>query len=169
MPVTNPSGAVKAGTVAHFAASTAPAGWLKANGAAISRTAYAGLFAAIGTTYGAGNGSTTFNVPDLRGEFLRGLDDGRGADSGRAMGTWQDSQNRSHSHGVSDPGHSHSSGLTMMDDDNGGGVYGAVEGDNAFTTWWVGTTGSGTGIWINADGGNETRPRNVALLACIKF
>ena len=89
MPVTSAASAIKAGTVAHFAANSAPAGWLKANGAAISRSAYAGLFAAIGTTYGAGDGSSTFNVPDLRGEFLRGLDDGRGVDSGRGIGTAQ--------------------------------------------------------------------------------
>lgn len=63
-----PSG-VPSGTVAHFAMNSAPSGWIKANGAAVSRTVYAELFAAIGTTYGVGNGSTTFNVPDLRGEF----------------------------------------------------------------------------------------------------
>jgi microcystin-dependent protein len=51
-------------------------GWLKCNGAAVSRSTYAVLFAAIGTLYGAGDGTTTFNLPDYRGEFLRGLDDG---------------------------------------------------------------------------------------------
>ena len=66
---------VPSGTVFHFAGQTAPAGWLKANGAAVSRTAYADLFAAIGTTYGAGDGRSTFNLPDLRGEFIRGWDD----------------------------------------------------------------------------------------------
>ncbi|WP_228368206.1 phage tail-collar fiber domain-containing protein, partial [Klebsiella pneumoniae] len=62
-----------AGAVVHFARTTAPAGWLKANGTAVSRTAYAALFAAIGTTYGAGDGFNTFNLPDLRGEFIRGF------------------------------------------------------------------------------------------------
>ena len=78
---------VPSGTVFHFAGQTAPAGWLKANGAAVSRTAYAALFAAIGTTYGAGDGRSTFNLPDLRGEFIRGWDDGRGIDRGRALGS----------------------------------------------------------------------------------
>jgi microcystin-dependent protein len=55
--------------VQFYAADTAPAGWVKANGAALSRTTYAELFAAIGTTFGAGNGSTTFNLPYMRGEF----------------------------------------------------------------------------------------------------
>ncbi len=74
------------GEVAYFAMSSAPSGWLKANGAAISRTTYSALFAAIGTTFGAGDGSTTFNVPDLRGEFIRGFDDSRGVDSGHSLG-----------------------------------------------------------------------------------
>lgn len=57
-----------------FAGSTAPAGWLLCNGAAVSRTSYPELFAAIGTTYGAGNGSSTFNLPDLRGRVPVGRD-----------------------------------------------------------------------------------------------
>ena len=73
------------GTVAFFARSGAPTGWLKCNGAAISRTDYADLFDSIGTTYGTGDGSTTFNLPDLRGEFLRCWDDGRGVDTGRSL------------------------------------------------------------------------------------
>ena len=63
---------VAAGAVIFAARTTAPAGYLKANGAAVSRTVYAALFAAIGTTFGAGDGSTTFNLPDLRGQFMRG-------------------------------------------------------------------------------------------------
>lgn len=80
---------VPSGAVMTFAMNTAPTGWLKANGAAVSRTTYAALFSAIGTTFGVGNGSTTFNLPDLRGEFMRGWDDGRGVDSGRAFGSAQ--------------------------------------------------------------------------------
>lgn len=60
------------GAILAFGGATAPAGWMICNGAAISRTTYAALFAAIGTAFGAGDGSTTFNIPDLRGEFLRG-------------------------------------------------------------------------------------------------
>lgn len=70
-----------AGIVSWYAASTAPEGWLKCNGAAVSRTTYATLFNAIGTTFGAGDGSTTFNLPDLRAQFIRGWDDSRGVDT----------------------------------------------------------------------------------------
>ena len=94
-------GMVPSGTVLYFAGRTAPAGWLKANGAAVSRTAYAALFAAIGTTYGAGDGRTTFNLPDLRGEFIRGWDDGRGVDAGRVFGSAQAHALQSHQHGLS--------------------------------------------------------------------
>lgn len=60
------------GMVVDFGTSVVPTGWLLCNGAAVSRTTYAALFAAIGTTFGAGDGSTTFNVPDCRGLFRRG-------------------------------------------------------------------------------------------------
>ena len=78
-----------AGRIAWFATSTNPIGWLVANGQAVSRTTYSRLFAAIGTSYGSGNGTTTFNLPDLRGEFIRGADLGRGVDPGRQQGTVQ--------------------------------------------------------------------------------
>lgn len=161
MPVTYAASNIKAGTVAHFAASTAPAGWIKANGAAVSRTTYAALFLAIGTTYGAGDGSTTFNVPDLRGEFVRGLDDGRGVDSGRALGASQTDAMQGHFHGVA--GQS-SAGPT--------GTAGSV----AFGTPAASQTVAGAATAASTDGTNgtprtaaETRPRNQALLACIKF
>ena len=93
-------GMVPSGAVLYFSGRTAPAGWLKANGAAVSRTAYAALFAAIGTTYGAGDGRTTFNLPDLRGEFIRGWDDGRGVDAGRVFGSAQAHALQSHQHGL---------------------------------------------------------------------
>lgn len=60
------------GTVLPFAGSTAPEGWLLCDGTAKSRTTYANLFAVISTTYGVGDGSTTFNIPDMRGVFPRG-------------------------------------------------------------------------------------------------
>ena len=84
-----PTPGVPSGAVMSFAMSTAPSGWIECNGSAVSRTTYADLFAAIGTTYGSGDGSTTFNLPDLRGEFVRGWDHGRGIDSGRALGSAQ--------------------------------------------------------------------------------
>jgi microcystin-dependent protein len=149
------------GEVCFFGMTTAPAGFLKANGAAVSRSTYAALFTAIGTTYGAGNGSTTFNLPDLRGEFPRGWDDGRGVDSGRAIGTAQ---------------------LDAFQNFTGtlGGSQDALSGDGAFSN-----NGSVSGQRPNngtasrqsvtldpslvARTATETRPRNVALLACIKF
>jgi microcystin-dependent protein len=137
---------VAAGSVISYAASTAPTGWLKANGAAISRTTYSVLFAAIGTTYGAGDGSTTFNIPELRGEFIRGLDDGRGVDTGRALGSYQADSFASHTHGL-DIYTLGSMGLA------GGGDSSVYRG--SANTYAV--------------GGSETRPRNVALLACIKY
>lgn len=81
--------AVPAGVCVPFGGEKAPAGWLSCNGAAVSRTAYAQLFDAIGTIYGEGDGSSTFNLPDMRGEFLRGLDEGRGVDVGRVIGSYQ--------------------------------------------------------------------------------
>ena len=77
-----------AGIVSAFAGDTAqiPSGYLLCNGAAISRTDYAALFAAIGTIYGTGDGSTTFNLPDFRGKFLRGYLDGTSAALDTAQG-----------------------------------------------------------------------------------
>lgn len=152
--LSNAPNPIVAGTVAYFGMNSAPTGWLKANGAAVSRTAYAALFAAIGTTYGVGNGSTTFALPDLRGEFLRSWDDGRGVDSARGIGTAQSSQNLSHSHSL--PGYLAST-YTVYDGD--------LDGSTRATGYDKTTIGNGT----NAEGGSEARPRNVALLACIKF
>ena len=78
---------VPPGTVVAFAGSTPPPGWLLCNGSAVTRTQYSTLFAAIGTAHGIGNGSTTFNLPDYRGRFLRGKDGGVGRDPDRATRT----------------------------------------------------------------------------------
>jgi len=78
-----------AGSVMSFASSTPPSGWVECDGSALSRPTYADLFTAIGTTYGTGDGSATFNIPDFRGEFLRGWDNGRGLDQGRTFGSSQ--------------------------------------------------------------------------------
>lgn len=141
-----------AGLVATFARSTAPTGWLKANGAAVSRTAYADLYAAIGTRFGAGDGINTFNLPDLRGEFIRGWDDGRGVDSGRALGSAQGQLIESHDHGM-DPYKQVNANILQP-------VTGGAE---------LSSVGVGGTVRTKATGGSETRPRNVALLYCIKF
>ena len=77
---------VPAGCVLPYAGATAPDGWLFCHGQAVSRTTYADLFAAIGTAYGPGDGSTTFNLPDLRGRVAAGRDDMGGTDAGRLAG-----------------------------------------------------------------------------------
>lgn len=138
--------AVPSGAVLYFAGKTAPSGWLKANGAAVSRSTYAALFAAIGTTYGTGDGRSTFNLPDLRGEFVRGWDDGRGVDNGRSLGSAQADEFKAHTHG----------GVPQRagDSDRGGAVS------------WFSIDGIGQ---TESTGGSETRPRNIALLACIKI
>lgn len=144
--------ATPAGAVQYFAMQSAPVGWLKANGAEVSRATYANLFAAIGTHYGVGDGATTFNLPDLRGEFLRGLDEGRGIDLNRSIGTFQGDALRSHSHSF--------------------GVYRSVNagiGDNINGGAELSAVGVGGEVFGGAFGGNETRPRNIALLACIKI
>jgi phage-related tail fiber protein len=152
-----------AGTVIWTARSSAPTGYLKANGAAVSRSTYATLFSAIGTIYGAGDGSTTFNLPDLRGEFIRGWDDGRGVDSGRAMGSNQAFSTSASDLSVSPSSHSHS----YSDETNngtGGGQGGG--GANTGTQTLSKTTGSQSLSVVSS--ATETRPRSLALLACIK-
>ncbi|MCT8178129.1 phage tail protein [Variovorax sp. CY25R-8] len=88
------------GMPAHWPSANLPTGWLIRNGAAISRTAYPVLFAVLGTLYGAGDGFTTFNLPDDRGHFDGGADMGRGLDPAMALGIRIDSQNKTHWHSV---------------------------------------------------------------------
>lgn len=242
-----------AGLIGHFARNTAPAGWLKANGAAVSRTAYADLFAAIGATFGAGDGFTSFNLPDLRGEFVRGWDDARGVDGGRAFGSSQAGAIQSHTHtGSSADAGSHAhSGSAQSGGSHSHSASSGGAGYHAHSAWtdaqgahqhaltitpWTATVGADTTgadteprrignpeegayaykythsagshahnvgigavgdhahsvsvgnggahehnlsinaagthshtITIAATGSAETRPRNIALLACIKF
>ena len=100
---------VPAGVITMFGAAAAPAGWLLCDGTAVSRTTYAALFAVIGTTFGVGDGSTTFNVPDLRGRFPLGkAAAGTGSTLGGTGGTLE------HTH--TGPSHTHSwSGSTGAD------------------------------------------------------
>jgi microcystin-dependent protein len=145
--------AMPSGAVSYFAMSTCPATWVKANGAALSRTANSSLFAAIGTTFGAGDGSTTFNPPDMRGYFARGFDDGRGIDSGRTFGSAQADQNLAHGHG--------SIGSYLQ---AGGGTYWVPNDSSQSYLPMQNVTQS-----VASSGGNEARPKNIALLACIKL
>lgn len=224
----NAVAAVPPGMVALFDMIWPPAGWLPADGSAVSRTTYATLFNAItyasvnvnitsgsnsitnmsinsgwfvgmpisgpgipagatvasanastitisanatatstGSTVricpsGVGDGSTTFNVPDARGRVLRGWDAGAGVDSGRVLGSYQADQNASHNHGINDPGHNHSIPTAAGTAYTAGGVWGGIAAATG--------TGTGyTGISTQASGGSETRMKNVALVACIKY
>jgi microcystin-dependent protein len=126
---------VPAGMIVEFATATPPSGYLVCDGTPKSRTAYADLFAAIGTVWGAGDGSTTFNVPDLRGVFRRGWDAGRGIDTGRAFATSQASQNLSHQHGGTTNGggtHIHTGSTSGAGNHIHGGSTGAA-GDHQHT------------------------------------
>lgn len=153
---------VPAGSVIAYGATTAPSGWLLANGAAVSRTTYATLFAAIGTSFGTGDGSTTFNLPDLRGEFIRGWNNTSGHDpdaasrtalmtggaSGDNIGSYQADIFKSHDHWYYSPSTGANAG------------QGAAGG-----SWGGGSNTSGS----TPAGGNETRPKNVYLNYIIKY
>lgn len=82
LPVIEPS-STPVGSISGYAGSSAPSGWLLCYGQAISRTTYASLFSALGTTYGSGDGSTTFNIPDLRGRVIAGVDNMGGSAANR--------------------------------------------------------------------------------------
>jgi microcystin-dependent protein len=158
---------VATGAVMAFARTSAPTGWLKCNGVAVSRTTYAVLFGIIGVTYGPGNGSTTFNLPDFRGEFIRGLDDGRGIDPGRGLEDFQADQVEAHKHMTQ---WGESSGGTTFGRSTTGGKFG-TEGNDSDNYWFHTNDGSDYDGTVNPAGliGDETRPRNRALLYCIKF
>ncbi|EEO27752.1 phage tail protein [Oxalobacter paraformigenes] len=143
---------VPPGSVLYLCSETPPDGWLVADGSMLLVAAYPDLFAAIGTAFGSGdNGMTTFRLPDLRGEFIRCLDKGRGLDDGRPLGSVQGDEIRNHNHGF----------LDIPKVQFGSGVYSwtpqvmeVAEHAPIATTW---------------TGGSETRPRNIALTACIKY
>ncbi|MFV1850554.1 MAG: phage tail protein [Thalassospira sp.] len=148
------------GAVSAFAMPTPPEGWLVCDGAAISRTDYADLFAAIGTVWGAGDEISTFNLPDLRGEFVRGFDAGRGVDVDRVFGSCQLDQMQ---------GHIHSFNVAANFPNTGFSVQGLRDGDAVQET-----TVDNVGV-AKTDGvngiprvGQETRPRNIAMTYAIK-
>jgi microcystin-dependent protein len=138
-----------AGAVMPFAMNSAPAGWLAADGSNVNRTTYASLFSAISTTYGAGDGSTTFALPDLRGYFVRGSGTNNDATASGTFGAKQADELKSHLH-------THQPGAAA----------GAQSGGN-FTAQR--TDILAPAINTGSTGGTETRPKNIALLYCIKF
>ncbi|MDC4840272.1 tail fiber protein, partial [Acinetobacter baumannii] len=159
-----------AGAIVYFAMNKAPTGFLKANFAAVSRTVYADLFAAIGTTYGAGDGVTTFNLPDGRAEFPRGLDDGRGIDVGRVIGSRQSQQVQKHKH--LSMGEAYPNTVWPFGSSPSFGKLGSNGGLDSDNRYFYTNDGSDVGDAIpNPSGviGEETRPRNIAWLCCIKY
>jgi microcystin-dependent protein len=139
-----------------------PANFVPMDGRALSRTVYAALFALWGTLYGAGNGTTTFNIPNYNGRVPAGVDASQteftplGKTVGAKTHTLTQGEMPPHSHGVNDPGHSHNlrgfnaaypGGAGSADDGVG------VEWTRTFDTRGGGITGSGTGIFLSNAGG----------------
>jgi microcystin-dependent protein len=179
---------VPPGTVVPYAgviggAVKPPPGWLLCDGAEVNRALNSTLFAAIGTGWGSGDGATTFNTPDLRGVFLRGVDVSglkdpdansrtaiqSGGNTGAKVGTAEDSAFASHDHVLTDPGHSHYMNPPIH---SGWGNW-SYGGNNwaAQITNSPGdsTTVSTTGITLAKAGGSETRPVNAAVNYIIKL
>ena len=132
-----PAGFSPTGSVTMYAAASAPTGWLLCNGAAVSRTTYAALFAVTGTTFGAGDGSTTFNLPNYTDRMPYGTTVG-------ATGGSADSTLPSHTHGINDPGHAHGASSSSSVYDPGHA--------HSITT---GNSGSYGGPYIQSRGGTE--------------
>lgn len=149
----NPSGAIT-----MFGGTSVPTGFLLCDGSAVSRSTYANLFSVIGTANGIGDGASTFNLPDMRGQFPRGVSGASGNDpdasarlavnggnAGNAVGSIQPDQFLSHTHSV-----------------------GIDSGPGATTIGSGGTPSAGT-VMTTASGGNETRPKNVYVNFIIKI
>ena len=162
---------VPTGAVFHFATSTPPTGYLKANGDTVPNgtgtvqgiTAnFSALYAMIGSTYGSAG-----KLPDLRGEFARGWDDGRGIDSGRAFGGAQADAFQGHKHQMNR--------LVPLRLGFDGGIdfNSAVNNPNDCTLFDFASEMQAAPVTDGTNGtprtGTETRPRNIALLACIKY
>ncbi len=161
------------GTMRFVPANAAPTGYLKMNGALVSRTTYAALYAFavasgnisandgawVSGQFSPGDGSTTFRLPDYRGYFLRSWDDARGIDAGRAIGTVQADSVIEHIHKTTLAG-SQSIGA------GGSTVTSSNSTINGGTILSSGMRDAADSAWI---GGTETRPVNLAALACIKY
>ena len=163
---------VPVGSVFNLATTTVPSGYLECNGAAVSRSTYDALFATISTTWGSGDGSSTFNLPDLRGQFVRGWSNtktGTG-DDGRSFASTQSDQNKSHNHTITDPGHKHT---TSVDNTKlfpaAGGVTIGYGGAGSYPGTVFTMSSATTGITLADQGGTEVRVKNSALMYVIKF
>lgn len=145
---------IESGAVMAYYRTTAPQGWLECNGVAVSRTTYASLWIVMGRP-DTGNGTTTFNLPDLRGEFVRGWDHARNIDNGRALGSLQNHSLQKHTH--------YQAGYNL----EGAGTIPWYNWANSVKKGNKDQTGDGTNSTIGTFS-TETRPRNIALMYCIK-
>ena len=158
-----------AGSIIPIGMSSVPTGFLLCDGAAINRTTYAVLFSAVGTTWGAGNGSTTFNIPDLEGAFLRGSGTSTlfTQDSTTTLAAVQSDKFQAHFHtwtGAKQQGGNSTHNNQMTTAQNGT--------SNQFTNTTLDQTGYSTDTTIS--GGTprvttETRPNNIGVRYCIKY
>jgi phage-related tail fiber protein len=146
------------GTLIYFGMPTPPAGFIKANGASLSTSVYSNLFAVLGYTYG-GSGAS-FNLPDLRGEFMRGWDDARGLDAGRGFGSIQEQDWKSfYMTDTVQNGYAYSHNNVYMGKSTTGYI------GNLFTGAWNAPAAAIGTMWDTS----EIRPRNAAMLVCIKY
>lgn len=147
------------GTYIQFAGSSAPGGYLACDGTAVSRTTYADLFAVVSTTYGVGNGSTTFNLPDARGLVMVGA--GAHGTMTRANGTAYNGGSVGATRNDQLQGHFHSSGVS------------GAGGSSIQNSAGLALTNTGSPVTDGTNGtprtGDETRPAEIAVLVCIKY
>ena len=171
---------VPVGTILTFGASTPPSGFLECNGSAISRSTYASLFSILSTTHGAGDGSSTFNLPDLRGQFVRGWANTGSTDAGRVFGSTQTDQNKNHTHTTDST--TLTGGIRKISEGFGAGGSATgvftktADGNNTITgssstspVGGVDFDGTHTHTISSSGGGTEARPTNLALMYIIKF
>ena len=171
---------VPVGTILAHAANTPPTGFLECNGSNISRSTYATLFSTISTTFGVGDGSSTFALPDLRGQFIRGWANTGSTDASRVFGSTQTDQNKNHTHTTDST--SLTGGIRKISEGflAGGSATGVFtktsDGNNSITgssstspVGGVDFDGTHTHTISSSGGGTEARPTNLALMYIIKF
>ena len=171
---------VPTGTILAHAANTPPTGFLECNGSNISRSTYATLFSTISTTFGVGDGSSTFALPDLRGQFIRGWANTGSTDASRVFGSTQTDQNKNHTHTTDST--SLTGGIRKISEGFGAGGSATgvftktADGNNTITgssstspVGGVDFDGTHTHTISSSGGGTEARPTNLALMYIIKF
>ena len=171
---------VPVGTILAHAANTPPTGFLECNGSNISRSTYATLFSTISTTFGVGDGSSTFALPDLRGQFIRGWANNGSTDASRVFGSTQTDQNKNHTHTTDST--TLTGGIRKISEGflAGGSATGVFtktsDGNNSITgssstspVGGVDFDGTHTHTISSSGGGTEARPTNLALMYIIKF